>query len=254
VLSRLVEIDPPRATPILGVPFSLLSFEEAVERIEALALAGGETRQVVLANAHTLNLAAADPGYRDALRRAALVLRDGVGVELAARLAGVRPGHNFVGTDFVPALLQRLAARPGGASVFLVGGREGVAERAAQALAGIPGLRVAGALPGYGELDAALARVRAAAPDVLLVALGNPAQERWIDAHRRELGARVALGVGALFDYLAGRVPRAPAWVLRLRAEWLFRMLVEPRRLWRRYVVGNPRFLLRVLRHREKPQ
>lgn len=245
---------PEAVTRILGVPFSLLTFEEAVARVEAFLASEHTTRHVVLANAHTLNLAAEDAGYRDVLAQAALVLRDGVGVELAARLAGVRPGHNFVGTDFLPALLRRLAARPGGASVFLVGGREGVAARAAEALREIPGLRVAGALAGYGDLAAAAAQVRTAAPDVLLVALGNPAQERWIHNRRDLLGARVAIGVGALFDYLAGRVPRAPDWMLRLRAEWLFRLFVEPRRLWRRYVVGNPRFLLRVLRNTRTPE
>jgi exopolysaccharide biosynthesis WecB/TagA/CpsF family protein len=80
----------------------------------------------------------------------------------------------------------------------------------------------------------------------VLVALGNPLQEQWIDDHQEGLGVPLLIGVGALFDFLAGRVPRAPQWVLRLRSEWLFRLLVEPRRLWRRYVTGNPRFLWRV--------
>jgi exopolysaccharide biosynthesis WecB/TagA/CpsF family protein len=89
---------------------------------------------------------------------------------------------------------------------------------------------------------------------VLLVALGNPLQEQWIDEHLIQLGVPVSIGVGALFDYLAGRVPRAPRWMLRMRAEWLFRLLVEPRRLWRRYVMGNPGFVWRVLRSRGREQ
>jgi exopolysaccharide biosynthesis WecB/TagA/CpsF family protein len=237
-----------RDVRILGVPFTLASFEQATARIEALVRRRGPTSQVVLANAHTLNLAAADPGYRDVLARAALVLRDGVGVELAARLAGARPGYNFVGTDFVPALLRVLGAREEGVSVYLLGGRDGVALEAARRLRReTPGVRVGGVEAGYGDLDGAVARISAACPDVLLVALGNPLQEQWIGRHGDELGAGVAIGVGALFDYLAGRVPRAPGWVLRLRGEWLFRLVVEPRRLWLRYVVGNPRFLLRLL-------
>jgi exopolysaccharide biosynthesis WecB/TagA/CpsF family protein len=105
---------------------------------------------------------------------------------------------------------------------------------------------------GYVDPYTVAERVRAARPDVLLVALGNPLQECWIDANLAQLDARVAIGVGALFDYLAGRVVRAPRWVRALRGEWLFRLLVEPRRLWRRYVLGNPQFLWRVLRARER--
>jgi len=237
-----------RDVRILGVPFTPASFEQASVRIESLVRRRGPTSHVVLANAHTLNLAAADPGYRDVLSRAALVLRDGVGVELAARLAGAHPGHNFVGTDFVPALLRVLGAREPGASVYLLGGGDGVALEAAHRLRrDTPGLRVVGVETGYGDLEGSVALIHAARPDVLLVAMGNPLQELWIARHGDELGAGVAIGVGALFDYLAGRVPRAPRWVLRLRGEWLFRLVVEPRRLWRRYVVGNPRFLLRVL-------
>lgn len=232
---------------ILGVPFTLATFEEGIERIEALLAVPGSTRQVVLANAHTLNLATDDAGYRDVLAQAPLVLRDGIGLEIAARLAGAEPGHNFVGTDFVPALLRVLGARLAGVSVYLLGARDGVALAAARTLRErTPGLRVAGVEPGYGDLAGAVGRIRAARPDVLLVALGNPLQERWIHAHGDQLGASVAIGVGALLDYLGGGVPRAPRWLLRMRGEWLFRLLVEPRRLWRRYVVGIPRFLVRV--------
>lgn len=240
---------PDDATWVLGVPFRLLSLEQATARIESLLDGSGPTRQVVLANAHTLNLASESEEYRRTITDAALVLRDGLGVEIAVRLAGADPGHNFVGTDFVPAVLRVLAARATGARVFLVGGREGVAAAAAKVLEQrIPGLRIAGTASGYREIDGAIAQIRIARPDVVLVGLGNPLQEEWIQRHRELLDARVAIGVGALFDYLAGRVPRAPRWMRRLRGEWLFRLFVEPRRLWRRYLIGNVRFLVRVTR------
>jgi exopolysaccharide biosynthesis WecB/TagA/CpsF family protein len=237
---------------VLGVPFTLCAVSDAVDRISDMLVSGG-SHQVVIANAHTLNLAADDPAYRGVLAGADLVLRDGVGVELAARLAGVEAGHNFVGTDFVPELLRRLGPRD--VRVFLFGAEPGVAEQAADALrARGAHVNIVGTAPGYGEVARVARQIRAARPDVLLVALGNPTQECWIDEHREELGVPVSIGVGALFDYLAGRVRRAPQWVLRLRAEWLFRLVVEPKRLWRRYVMGNPRFVWRVLRSRRREQ
>jgi exopolysaccharide biosynthesis WecB/TagA/CpsF family protein len=200
-----------------------------------------------------VNLACDDPTYHQTLQRADPVLRDGVGVEIGARLLKKRLAHNFVGTDFVPGLLRHLAPEP--VRVFLFGAEPGIAERAADALRALgPYIRIVGTVGGYGAFSRVADRVRAARPDVLLVALGNPLQERWIDEHQASLGVPVSIGVGALFDYLAGRVPRAPGWVLRLRAEWLFRLVVEPKRLWRRYVMGNPRFMWRVLRSRGREQ
>jgi exopolysaccharide biosynthesis WecB/TagA/CpsF family protein len=241
-----------QVVPILGVPFTPCSFDEGVTRIRDM-VASDRAHHVVLANAHTLNLTWKEPSYRRVLRDADLVLRDGVGVELAMRLAGADPRHNFVGTDFVPALLQHLGLAE--VRVFLFGAESGVTESAACELATrAPAARVVGVVPGYGDLGRVVQLVRASRPHVLLAALGNPLQECWIDEHREQLGVPVSIGVGALFDYLAGRVPRAPRWMLRMRAEWLFRFLVEPRRLWRRYMMGNPRFVWRVLRSRGREQ
>lgn len=231
---------------VLGVPFTDLLFDEAVERVgEMLATPGA--KQVVLANAHTLNLAHADTAYRQVLCDATLVLRDGVGIELASLLLGRRLRHNFVGTDFVPRCLQALAAaRP---TVLLFGARPGVAARAGRLLEEhCHGIRVVAALDGYGDAPTAIARIRGLRPDIVLVALGNPRQEHWIAAHLHELECRVAIGVGALFDYLSGEVRRAPGWVLALRCEWIFRMVMEPKRLARRYLVGNPLFLWHFVR------
>jgi exopolysaccharide biosynthesis WecB/TagA/CpsF family protein len=95
-----------------------------------------------------------------------------------------------------------------------------------------------------------LRAIRQAAPDILLVGFGNPRQEQWIVRHQAELGVTLCVGVGAFFDFAGGRVRRAPAWARRARMEWLFRLILEPRRLWRRYLLGNPVFLWRVLRGR----
>lgn len=231
---------------ILGVCFSPLELDQAVAHIRSLLRNGG-VHQVVLANAHTMNCAYVDASYRSALQRASLVLRDGVGVEVAGALSGRAMRHNFVGTDFVPHLLQQLADPE--VRVFLYGAEPGVADAAASALrARHSGICVVGVRHGYENGDGTVAQIRAARPDVLLVALGNPHQERWIADHLETLDVPVAIGVGALFDYLAGRVPRAPRWMRRLRSEWIFRLVVEPRRLWRRYIIGNAQFLWRVVR------
>jgi exopolysaccharide biosynthesis WecB/TagA/CpsF family protein len=232
--------------PILGIPFSTLDRDGAVARIRAMLRDGGR-HHLAIANAHTVNCAAVDPACHAALRRAALVLRDGVGVEVAGALRRRPMRHNFVGTDFVPYLLEQLASPE--VRVFLFGGEPGVAERAASVLAARrAGIRIAGVQHGYGPDAATVQQIRATRPDVLLVALGNPRQERWIDRHLEAADVPLAIGVGALFDYLAGRLPRAPQWMRRARAEWVFRLAVEPRRLWRRYLVGNVQFLWRVLR------
>ena len=238
---------------ILGVPFRDFSHDEALAHVRTL-LCDGASHHIVLANAHTLNAAASDPAYRAILEHASLVLRDGVGVELASLVAGRRLATNFVGTDFVPAILgavEDLEPR-----VALFGAAPGVAEAAAARFrARFPRLRMVGVEHGYADGDRAAERLRSAAPALLLVALGNPLQERWIARHLPLFGPCVSIGVGALFDYVAGRTPRAPRWVRDLRGEWIFRLVVEPRRLARRYLIGNPLFLFRVAAHaREWPR
>jgi exopolysaccharide biosynthesis WecB/TagA/CpsF family protein len=238
----------PEPVRILGVPFAPLTADECIALVGAM-LGDTPTHHIVIANAHTLNLAHEDPAYLTVLQNASLVLRDGVGVEIASRLLGRQLEYNFVGTDFVPHLLRAIGTSR--VRVFLVGARPSVAVAAGDALARLaPGIEIAGVADGYAELHDAVTRVRASRADVLLVALGNPLQERWIAEHLARLDVRVAIGVGALFDFLAGRVPRAPEWMRTLRCEWLYRLYREPGRLWRRYLIGNAQFLWRVAKSR----
>ena len=238
----------PPTLELLGVRIDRLTRSEAVARVDALlATPGPSALQYV--NAHSLNLACEDAAYRDVLARTALVLNDGVGLSVAGRMSGRPFPDNLNGSDFTPVVLQRATAQ--GLSVGFYGGRPGVAAEAARRLsAQIPGLRVAGLLDGYAIQDpgAAAQAVAAWEADVLVVALGNPAQEIWIDRYAAQTGTRLATGVGAFLDFTAGRVPRAPAWMNRIGVEWLWRLWQEPGRMWRRYVLGNPRFLLRVAR------
>jgi beta-1,4-glucosyltransferase len=169
------------------------------------------------------------------------VVNDGIGMDLAARLMhGQRFRENLNGTDFVPRLL---GGSPLPLRVFLYGARPDVVRAASRTVEGRFGQQVVGALSGYGVDNATVCeRIRHAQPDVVLVALGNPLQERWILDHAAELPPALYIGVGALFDFLAERAVRAPVWVRRLHLEWLFRLLQEPKRLWKRYTVDAVKF------------
>jgi N-acetylglucosaminyldiphosphoundecaprenol N-acetyl-beta-D-mannosaminyltransferase len=242
-----------RAFSLLGVRITDVTRRRALALLtEILRERSGPTRCVFFVNAHTLNLAAADSDYREALNAADYVFGDGTGVRWAARLHGLRVRDNLAGTDLVPQLLRDTAAE--GYRYFLLGGdEEMIARAAATAAATFPGWTPAGCHHGYlddGQLSAAAVRqINRAAPDLLLVGMGNPRQEQWIHQHRRELEVPLCLGVGGLFNYWAGSLRRSPRWLRRLGAEWLGILLQQPHKA-RRYLLGNPLFLYRILRGR----
>lgn len=207
---------------------------------------GGSARSLYFANAHTMNLAHGDPEYRAVLGRADVVLNDGLGLDLYGKLAGAPFKYNFNGTDLFPRLFGEADRQ---LTVFLHGGLAGRAERAAVNLAtSYPNLRVVGARHGFTQ-DSVVDQINAARPDLLLVGLGNPRQEFWIDANRDQLNVGVIAGVGALIDFLSGAVPRAPRLIRRARLEWAYRLAREPRRMFTRYVIGNPLFVARSIRY-----
>lgn len=219
---------------------------DGLARAVAAGIAAGERVRIAYFNANLaiqLERAGIAPDRLDTF----LILNDGIAASLAARMVSGRGfAHNLNGTDFTPRLLRALAP---GTRVFLYGARPDVAAEAAGAVAAM-GVEVAGHLDGYATTRDEAARIVAAArPDLVLVALGNPLQERWIADHAGEIDAS-AIGVGALFDFLAGRVARAPVAVQRARLEWAWRLAQEPRRLVRRYTVDMAAFFREVRRHR----
>jgi len=237
---------------VLGVRVSNVTLSTLVEWVLASDTAN-ETTTVLYANVHVLNAACSDPELQAILNAADLVYCDGAGVALGARLLGYRLPGRMTGADWIEPLCAACAET--GTALYFLGGRPGVAARAAELLQGrYPGLRVAGSHHGYLADPAvctdAIAAVNAASPHILLVGMGTPAQEKWIAAHRARLEVAVVWAVGALFDFVAGAQPRGPRWMLDNGLEWLYRFYSDPRRLWRRYVVGNPLFLARVLAQR----
>jgi beta-1,4-glucosyltransferase len=244
----VVAIDPPPfpRRNILGVEISVARQREAIEFLLARLAARVPTR-VAFANANLLTTLSSEPGGARLLD-GFLVLNDGIAVDLAS-LALYRSWFpdNLNGTDLIPALL---AAAPRETRVFLYGAKPNVLAKAAALLAERYGCVVCGAIDGFSDAaPEAVAREAAETrPDIVLVALGNPLQEEWIAGHAASTGAPLAIGVGALFDFLTGAVPRAPVPMRRLRLEWLYRWAQEPGRLRRRYTIGMARFLALVLR------
>ena len=238
---------------ILGIPVARLTSSDAMDRIAAL-LDDDRPSLVAYVNAHALDLAWDDPGYHEVLRGADLVLNDGIGVALAARMRGSRFPENLNGSDFNPRLLELAAER--GARVFLLGAAGGIAERCAARLRQqAPSLQIVGTRDGYfgdAASDEIVGAVRRSRADVLLVAMGNPRQEEWLAEHLGATGCRLGVGVGAFFDFTVGAQRRAPGWMNKLGIEWVYRLIRDPARMWRRYVLGNPRFLLRAWRTRRE--
>jgi exopolysaccharide biosynthesis WecB/TagA/CpsF family protein len=244
----------PKAAPVASVPvlplFGLGVVDATADAAITAMLAPGK-RRVHFLNAHCANMMNKNTAYAATLQTADMVLPDGVGVELALRMKGHRLTANLNGTDFVPALMQ--AAGKMGLSVYLFGGRPGTAEVAANALwAKAPGLRIAGTRDGFtgaADTDAAIRDINASGADILLVAMGVPMQDLWIAENAHRLAPRLSLGVGALFDFLAGNVSRAPRAVRAAKMEWIWRLSIEPRRMARRYLIGNAAFMVRAARH-----
>lgn len=224
---------------ILGVPFDHVTIEGAIARIEA-QIASQRPHYVVTANVDFLVQAHRDVELRRILLEADLVLCDGTPLVWASGWLGNRLPERVAGSDLVPALLQKAATN--GRRVFFLGAAPGVAaEAAARLRTEYPSLNIVGHYaPPFADLldmDHAqiVQRIRDAQPDILLVSFGCPKQEKWIAMNYRALGVPVAIGVGATIDFLAGRVKRAPEWMRRSGTEWIYRLVQEPRRLFRRY-------------------
>jgi N-acetylglucosaminyldiphosphoundecaprenol N-acetyl-beta-D-mannosaminyltransferase len=236
---------------VTGIEVDDLDEAETVAAIARMVEAGGP-HYLCVVNAAKAVAASRDSRLREALGRASLVTADGMSVVWAARWLGAGLKARVTGIDLFERLMAEAAAR--GWSVFFFGARDasvrGVVERFSREHST---LRVAGWRNGYfdpRESPAIADQIRRSQTDLLFVAMGSPAQEFWIAENLERTGARFAMGVGGSFDHLSGRKPRAPRWMQRAGLEWLYRLLREPRRLWRRYLVGNTQFLRLVLRQR----
>ncbi len=237
---------------MLGVGVDQITVQELNAEIKRL-LESGKRGTVLNVNVNCLNLLHDSPKLRTFFNDADVVFCDGSGVMLAARLLGRRIPERITYADWAWRLAAFAEAE--GLSLFLLGAWPGVAEKAARRLRlRHRDLDISGVGHGYfdhasgsPENEAVLREVNAVRPDILLVGLGMPLQEIWLMENRHRIEAGVALTGGAVFDYVSGELRRGPHLLTDNGFEWLARLIVEPRRLWRRYLLGNPLFLLRVI-------
>jgi N-acetylglucosaminyldiphosphoundecaprenol N-acetyl-beta-D-mannosaminyltransferase len=243
------------AVGILGVNVSHLTLTRLANTIDSTIRDGGRAT-VLYANVHGLNLAWEQPHLRVLYNQSDYVLCDGFGVKLAARLLGQSLPERMTPPDWLPNVAALASKR--GFSIFFLGNQPGVAERAVARLRqDFPDLHVAGVHHGFFEKtrgsadnEAVIGLINAAKPNLLYVGFGMPAQEYWLMENWDRLEVNVAITAGAMLDFIAGQTPRGPRWLTDHGLEWFTRLLTEPRRLWRRYLIGNPLFFFRVLRQR----
>lgn len=217
----------------------------------------GVRRKIYFVNAHCINIAAVNASYLCVLQdEGALLFADGSGMRLASRLAGFSLKDNVNGTDLFP-LICRDAANAG-IRLALLGARPGIAQRCADNMRSqFPDLNIVWTHDGYLSADDEVEVIKAindSGAQILFIAMGVPAQEFWIARNANKLRVTTLLGVGALFDFYSGTIPRAPQRMRQLGLEWIFRFIMEPRRMFVRYILGNPVFIIRVLWRRLRGQ
>jgi N-acetylglucosaminyldiphosphoundecaprenol N-acetyl-beta-D-mannosaminyltransferase len=240
---------------ILNVKVGNFTTDEAIKRIEVL-IKEGKPEYVVTPNVDHIVKLQNDAEFRQIYENASLVLADGMPLIWAARFLGTPLKGKISGSDLFPKLC-RVAAKKG-YKLFLLGGREGAALKAAEVLRDrYPDIQIVGTYsPPFGfendnkENDKIFRMIRDPKPDILFVGLGAPKQERWIYKYRNEYKVPVSIGVGVSFEFVSGMVKRAPLWMQRGGLEWFWRLMMEPKRLWKRYLIDDPIFFWLVFKQK----
>ena len=235
---------------ICDIPVDTVTVDQLITAMIQWSRPGSVPRYVCYVNAHVHNLARRSRELRDILCSSALCYPDGAGVVWAARLGGAQIARRITAADFLPRIVQELHLRQ--RRVFLLGGKPGVAQETANALAvRVPGFEPVGIEHGYFStvnVDRVLNQIHTAQPDLLIVGMGTPQQERFVAQYLPPLRVPLTWSVGALFDYEAGEERRCPAWMGNRGLEWLFRLAMNPRGMASRYLLGNPKFVAAILR------
>jgi N-acetylglucosaminyldiphosphoundecaprenol N-acetyl-beta-D-mannosaminyltransferase len=240
----------PADMELLGIPMHRVGVEQVLAFIEEIVSKNQKAVALNL-NVFCVNLAMDNPWLYEFIQNANLVFCDGDGVRLGLKLSGYSPGAKITYNEWLWQLSEFCEKK--GYRIYFLGGKPGVPDEAAKNLkARHPALKIVGIQHGFFNKQGAdnqkvVNDINSAAPDILLVCFGMPAQEAWISENWKSVHAHIFLKGGAAFDYAAGRLKKAPALFIRLHLEWFYRLMQEPRRLFSRYVIGNPQFIMRVL-------
>jgi len=242
----------PSAFDVLGVRVDVVQIADVIQHMRQWIDAKEPCRWIAVTGMHGVMIAQDDAGFRTTLQAADLVVPDGISLVWLGRMRGRRLPRRVYGPDLIEGFFGHPVAK--GTRHFLYGGGPGVAESLASVLARrYPSAHIVGTFtPPFRSLtteeeDDVVAQINAAAPDVVWVGLSTPKQEIWMQRHRSRLRVPVLVGVGAAFDFISGRVRQAPRWLRDRGLEWLWRLVHEPRRLWRRTVLLGPRFVVQSL-------
>lgn len=253
--NQLHKIDEFESVDVLGVKIDILSVDELIQSIVETCL---QKRKLIIANVnvHAMNIALEEPWFKNFLNDADIVFCDGFGVKFGASILGIDIPYRYTPPDwFIPlsGLIEKYDL-----SMYFLGGREGVAHRAGEQLkSGATKLNIVGTHHGFFdkapnslENNSIVLDINAKKPNILVLGFGMPLQERWLLENWDNLDANIAITAGAIFDYLSGEIRRAPHQMTNYGFEWLGRLIIEPRRLWKRYLIGNPVFFWRIIKNR----
>ncbi len=242
----------PEKFSMLGVQIDNCTLTDAIDKIVDSAQTKSR-HAYAFVNADCLNQASRNSSYARVLSHQQKVFADGSGIRLAAKIRGINVRGNVNGTDLFPLLCAEMEKQ--GLSLFLLGAAPGIADAVVKnILEKFPNLKIAGTQDGFfksADTPSVIEKINNTKADILLVAMGVPCQELWIESNFSHLNCQVAIGVGGLFDFFSGRISRAPVWMRQTGLEWIWRFLQEPRRMWRRYILGNPLFLFRCWREKQ---
>ncbi|GIU18119.1 MULTISPECIES: WecB/TagA/CpsF family glycosyltransferase [unclassified Shewanella] len=256
IVTRIAFKKPSRNTAkisVFGITFDNWSMKQLLDEVLLQCQHRSQPmQQYAFINADCLNISTKDEPYRQCLKQTKHIFADGIGVRLACLSKQKALQDNLNGTDMFPRLCQ-LAAN-NNLSIFMLGGGEGVAQSAAVNMQKqYPALKIAGCHHGFFDSDSnseenqdVITIINQSNADILLVAMGAPKQELWLEANKQQLTCSIGIGVGGLFDFYAKRIKRAPFWLRQMGFEWCYRLLQEPKRMWKRYIIGNQSFLYRV--------
>lgn len=256
--SELTEESPPASVSarypyreqLMGVCYDNMTKSQALLQADVLLnRSGGKSASTLFfLNVHSIYLAESDSDFRKFINEADLVLPDGSGIAYAGKALAQPVKANLNGTDFIPLLLKQCG--PTQKSVYLLGSTREICLKAKTYVEQhFAGIRVVGARSGYfskNEEEEVIAEINLTRPDILLVAMGSPRQEKWIYGNAYRLDAGICCGVGGLFDFWSGKFKRSPMWIRRYGVEWLYRFMQDPFGKWKRVLFENPRFVLQV--------